>query len=127
MRSDLAVNINSAGEIESIHRIQNTIENNSYWNDSVFSTTRKIGDTEYILRNDMGALNLFASSYSQLISTNIRGDEKIIYDVNSDQFARVILIATVVIVFICLVLASHGYDENDYIRNYDDFLKYIKN
>lgn len=26
---------------------------------------------------------------------------------------------------ICLVLASHGYSEDDYIRNYDDFLKYI--
>lgn len=27
---------------------------------------------------------------------------------------------------ICLVLASHGYSEADYIRNYDDFLRYIK-
>jgi hypothetical protein len=27
---------------------------------------------------------------------------------------------------ICLVLASEGYDENDYIRNYDDYLNYIK-
>ncbi len=27
---------------------------------------------------------------------------------------------------ICLVLASEGYDENDYIRNYDDYLKYLK-
>ncbi len=27
---------------------------------------------------------------------------------------------------ICLVLASHGYSEEDYIRNYDDYLKYIK-
>lgn len=26
---------------------------------------------------------------------------------------------------VCLVLASHGYDEKDYIRNYDDFIKYI--
>lgn len=25
---------------------------------------------------------------------------------------------------VCLVLASHVYDEADYIRNYDDFLKY---
>lgn len=25
---------------------------------------------------------------------------------------------------ICLVLASHGYDESDYIRDYKDFLKY---
>ena len=28
---------------------------------------------------------------------------------------------------ICLVLASHGYSEADYIRNYDDFLEYVKN
>lgn len=28
---------------------------------------------------------------------------------------------------ICLVLASHGYSEDDYIRNYDDYLKYVKN
>ncbi|MBO4840484.1 MAG: WxcM-like domain-containing protein [Bacteroidaceae bacterium] len=27
---------------------------------------------------------------------------------------------------ICLVLASHGYDADDYIRNYDDYLKYIQ-
>jgi len=26
---------------------------------------------------------------------------------------------------ICLVLASHIYNENDYIRNYNDYLKYI--
>jgi hypothetical protein len=25
---------------------------------------------------------------------------------------------------VCLVLASHGYDESDYIRNYNDFLAY---
>lgn len=27
---------------------------------------------------------------------------------------------------ICLVLASHGYSEEDYIRNYDNYLKYVK-
>lgn len=27
---------------------------------------------------------------------------------------------------ICLVLASHGYDADDYIRNYDDYLKYLE-
>lgn len=27
---------------------------------------------------------------------------------------------------ICLVLASHGYEEDDYIRNYDDYIKYLK-
>lgn len=28
---------------------------------------------------------------------------------------------------ICLVLASEGYSEEDYIRNYDDYLEYLKN
>ena len=28
---------------------------------------------------------------------------------------------------ICLVLASHGYCEEDYIRSYEDYLEYIKN
>ena len=27
---------------------------------------------------------------------------------------------------ICLVLASHGYDADDYIRNYDDYLNYLE-
>lgn len=27
---------------------------------------------------------------------------------------------------ICLVLASHGYDEQDYIRNYQEYLEYLK-
>ena len=27
---------------------------------------------------------------------------------------------------ICLVLASHGYDADDYIRNYNDYLKYLE-
>lgn len=28
---------------------------------------------------------------------------------------------------VCLVLTSHRYDENDYIHNYEEYLKYIKN
>lgn len=27
---------------------------------------------------------------------------------------------------ICLVLASHGYEESDYIRDYNDFINYIR-
>lgn len=28
---------------------------------------------------------------------------------------------------VCLVLASHGYDETDYIRNYNNFIEYKEN
>lgn len=105
VRSDIAIAVNSVGEVESILKIQNTSENNSYWNDCVFSTRRKIGDTEYFLKNDMGILNVFASSYSQLIITNKYGEESIIYDVNSAQFSNMVIVVGGVIVSICLVVA----------------------
>ena len=104
VRSDIAIAVNSVGEVESILKIQNTSENNSYWNDCVFSTRRKIGDTEYFLKNDMGILNVFASSYSQLITTNKYGEESIIYDVNSAQFSNMLVVVGGVVVFICLVV-----------------------
>ena len=105
VRSDIAIAVDSVGEVESILKIQNTSENNSYWNDCVFSTRRKIGDTEYFLENDMGILNVFASSYSQLITINKYGEESIIYDVNSAQFSNMVVVVGGVIVFICLVVA----------------------
>ena len=101
VRSDVAIAVNSTGEVESVLKIQNTSENNTYWNNCVFSTKREIGDTEYFLKNDMGIFNLFASSYSQLIVTNKNGEETIIYDVNSAQFLNAAAVAAVVTVFVC--------------------------
>lgn len=101
VRSDVAIAVNSAGEVEGVLKIQNTSENNAYWNNCVFSTKREIGDTEYFLKNDMGIFNLFASSYSQLIVTDKNGEESIIYDVNSAQISNM-AVATGAIVLICL-------------------------
>lgn len=103
VRSDIAIAVNSVGEVDSILKIQNTSENNSYWNDSVFSTKRKVGDIEYFLKNDMGIFNLFASSYSQLIIRNNYGEESIVYDVNSAQFSKMLVVAIGIIVFSCIV------------------------
>lgn len=105
VRSDVAIAINSKGEIESILEIKNTSDNYNYWNNHVFSTKRKIGDNEYILKNDMGIFNVFASSYSQLIITNKNGEKSIMYDVNSTQFSNMVIKFIGVLVFICLVIA----------------------
>lgn len=105
VRSDVAVTVNPTGEVERVVRIQNTAENNSYWNDCVFATKRSIGDTEYTLKNDMKIFNVFASSYSQLITTNQNGEESIIYDVNSAEFAKMALAFTGVLVFVGLVVS----------------------
>lgn len=105
VRSDVAIAVNPVGEVESILRIQNTSENNSYWNHCVFLTKRKIEDTQYIIKNDMNIFNIFASSYSQLISINKNGEERVIYDVGSAQFSNMVTVFIGVLVFICLVAA----------------------
>lgn len=105
VRSDVAVAINSEGEIESILQIKNTIENNDYWNHSVNATKRTIGNTEYNLKNDMGIFNLFASSYSQLTMTNEGGGVDIIYDVNQTQLTSMVIKFISALAFICFVSA----------------------
>lgn len=105
VRSDVAIAVNSVGEVESILRIQNTSKNNSYWNSHVFSIRKKIRDDEYFLKNDMGIFNLFASSYSQLIAINKYGEKSIIYDVNSAQFLNMVVVVIGVAVFVCVVVA----------------------
>ena len=104
VRSDVAVAVNPQGEIESVQSIQNTTKNNSYWNHSVYLNRRKIGKTEYVLQNDMGLLNAFASSYSQLVIIEANGKTRMIYDVNSEQFARMLFSVILVLLFTCVVI-----------------------
>lgn len=104
VRSDIAIAVNPIGEVVNILKIQNTSENNSYWNDSVFATKRKVGNTEYTLKNSMGVFNLFASSYSQLITTKVTGEVSIIYDVSSIQLTNILSVYISILILSCLVL-----------------------
>ena len=98
VRSDVVIAINSTGEIESILKIQDTTANNSYWNNSVFATVRKIGNNEYTLKNDLGFFNVFASSYSQLVKTSANGEATVIYDVSSTQYSSMVITLVAVLV-----------------------------
>ena len=104
VRSNVAMAVNHMGEVVEIQEIQNTPENNSYWNNHVLSNSRKIGDTEYSLKNNFGILNVFASSYSQLIVREANGEERILYDVNSSYFSRLLFMFICVLLIICLVV-----------------------
>lgn len=95
VRSDIAISVNSAGEIEDVLKISNTSENNTYWNQHVFSRRRKVGDAEYVIKNDTGILNAFDSSYSQLVVIDKNGEERMIYDVSADKIANMIVAVVV--------------------------------
>ena len=105
VRSNVAMAVNHMGEVVEIQKIQNTLENNSYWNNHVFSNSRKIGDSEYSLKNNLGIFNVFTSSYSQLIVREANGEERIRYDVNSAQFLNILFMFIGVLLTICLAVA----------------------
>ncbi|MBO5906578.1 MAG: hypothetical protein J6Q85_00295 [Clostridia bacterium] len=105
VRSDVALAVNPKGEVLDIAKIQDTTENGSYWRKSVNSSRKKLGDTEYIIRNDIGVLGLFATSYSQLVIKDVSGTENIIYDVSAMQRVSIIIgIVHVVLLFFVVII-----------------------
>ena len=105
VRSDVLVTVNQEGEILDIAKAQDTIENNTYRNHMLCSTERTSGDTRYTIRNDMGILNVFSPSYSQLIATKSTGEEIILYDVNSVQFAKTLTVCILAAIVFLLAVA----------------------
>ncbi len=106
VRSDIIISLDSDGNISDIKAVQDTIDNNAYRNSLLNSTNRVVGETTYLIENDMGMLNWIASSYSQIIVKESTGSESIIYDVNSMQLANMIVIISIVCVFVFIAIAA---------------------
>ena len=105
IRSDVIISLDSDGNILDIKAAQDTIDNNTYRNSLLYSTTRTVGDTTYLIRNDMGIFNWIATSYSQIITIDATGTESIIYDVNSMQLTKTIVTISLICVFVFVAVA----------------------
>lgn len=104
VRSDVAALVDQSGTILELQKIENTIDNNSYWNHFVFATQRTVDNDKYIIKNDMGLFNIFASSYSQLVVEDAQGNQTILYDVNNAQMTKIIIIFVAsILVFVIAV------------------------
>ena len=97
VRSDIALGLTSDGEIHSISKIENSKENNSYWNYEVFSTKREVNGKTYTIKNK----NRFtlASTYSQLIIDD-NNEKTVFYDASQIQS----FVITIQIVLICVII-----------------------
>ena len=103
VRSDIVFSVNYNNEIKNVFKINDIPESYSSWNDYIFKTTRLVGNRKYIMKNDMCIFNFFASSFSQLIVTE-NDTEKIIYNVNSQQFVKYIVCSVLIVIFALWVL-----------------------
>lgn len=104
VRSDVIISVSPDGEISDVLEVANSIENNSYVNHFFHATERTIGDTTYFIRNDMGILNCIATSFSQIVIKDVSGTENVIYDVNSTQLLKTLLITIFVFVFVIVAI-----------------------
>ena len=105
VRDDVAASFDKTGANTELRRIKDTSDNNTYWYHFVFSDNRKIDGNTYTMKNNMGLLNLFATSYSQLIKTDPSGNEKILYDVSNTYTTKFIVIfITSILLFTMIVV-----------------------
>ena len=100
VRSDILISLDSSGKLQDIKEVPVTIENNEYKN-RLRKNTRIVGDTKYIIRSNMGPLNMVATSYSQLVVIDGQGVEYVIFDVSSSQLTKTIIVVVVVFAFLC--------------------------
>ena len=104
IRSDVIISLDSDGNILDIKAVQDTIDNNSHRNSLLYSTTREVGNTTYLIRNDMGIFNLIATSYSQIVVKDMAGTECVIYDVNAMQISKIITILVVILSLVSVLV-----------------------
>lgn len=102
-RSDIIVILNPKEQTQSAVQIKDVTESSHYINQVLRLRERQVGDTKYIIQNDMGVLNLIASSYSQMLVVNA-SETTMIYDVNSNALTRVIIKIVTVCLMACVVI-----------------------
>ena len=105
VRSDVVVSLDTEGNILDVKKIQDSIDNSSYRTALLYSTTRTVGDTTYLIRNDMGILNWIAISFSQIVIVDATGAETVIYDVNSMQLTKMIVAISLICVLVFFAVA----------------------
>ena len=78
VRSDVALSVDSNGEVQSALEIPNTEENREYWKYLSNLREMEVGDTKYELRRSS------LVGFSQIVAINASGEEAIIYDASSE-------------------------------------------
>lgn len=105
MRSDVAATFDENGVCISLEEIQNTTENESYWRKNLLSAEKTFGSKDYVLKNNMGILNIFSIAYSQLVEIDSNGYERMIYDSSNAQNPRMYIALGLIAIFVvsCLI------------------------
>lgn len=105
VRGDLVVSVDRDGKVTDVLKIENTSENNSYWNKLRSSKNKTVDGKTYLMKNNIGIFNFLSASYSQMI-VKIGEDETVIYDASAAIIWRKIFIIIIVALIILVTIYS---------------------
>lgn len=106
VRSDLIVNVTPNGEMLDVYNVPYNKENRVYYTEVLLANKKSVGNTEYILANDMGVFNIFAFGYSQIIIKDVSGVERTIYDIKTNQLFSFLFFVICISIAIALIIYS---------------------
>ncbi len=105
IRGGRAISIDKNGNCVDMRSIENTSENNSYWNHQVWARKRTINDTIYTAEYNMGILSILSTSgYSVLAKEASNGERIFLFDNTERHMQKTIFGAGVTAVFVSVVV-----------------------
>ncbi|MCH5298023.1 MAG: hypothetical protein J1E85_10200 [Ruminococcus sp.] len=102
VRGENAYLIDNKGNCLEVCKINNSLENNSYWNHNVFAKSKKVGNSKYVLSKAI----IFSPSYSKLTKISSDGTEFVIVDVSTDSVIYIIIVIIIAITVISISIPS---------------------
>ena len=111
VRGNVILTVDSNGKIVEIRKVINSIESSRY-SRQLESKERMIGDTTYSIQKNMGPLNfsIIFPSYTQLIVRDASGEERVLYDVRTQQIMKILLIRAAIGLFVYFCLKQSNVD-----------------
>lgn len=107
VRGSIIVELSSNGQFINMTKAdENSIQNTYLWNQISKKNHLNNGEYFYCIKNKLGFLNIFSSSYSQLIKTDSNGNAIVIYDITKAQTTKTVCTIIVTILFFALVVLT---------------------
>ncbi len=104
VRSNVAALFDEKGNHIELRKIQITTDNTSYWNNSVNTTQRTVGECRYTIENSTGVLPILADSSSQLVKIAADGNTTVLYNADKSVDTVAIIKTIAETVFIVAVV-----------------------
>ena len=104
VRSDIAASFDNLGNNLEIYRIDDTIDNNAYWNNIVFAKEKNVFNHKYCAKNSNIFMSLFSSDYSELIDIDNNDDVTVVYDAGSEYSIHRVIVYISGVLFVVLII-----------------------